>query len=58
VPTVVLLKPNFASKTKVTLGGGLDYLDGIWRSLTSDTLYIGVGFIISLIVIGTLIDLR
>jgi hypothetical protein len=40
-----------------TLGGGLDYLDGIWHSLTSNTLYIGVGFIISLIVIGTLIDL-
>lgn len=40
-----------------TLGGGLDYLDNIWRSLTDSTLIIGIGFIISLIVMGTLIDL-
>lgn len=40
-----------------TLGGGLEYLDGIWQSLTSNVLYVGVGFILSLMVLGTLIDL-
>ncbi len=40
-----------------TLGGGLDYLDNIWRSLIDNTLVIGVGFIISLMVISILIDL-
>lgn len=40
-----------------TLGGGLDYLDNIWHYLADNQIYIGVGFIISLIVIGTLIDL-
>ena len=40
-----------------TLGGGLEWLDGFWRSVTADTLYIGVGFIISLLLIGTVIDL-
>lgn len=40
-----------------TLGGGLEWLDEFWRSVTTDTLYIGVGFIVSLLVIGTVIDL-
>ncbi len=40
-----------------TLGGGLEWLDGFWRSVTPDTLYIGAGFIISLLLIGTVIDL-
>ncbi|RUA07094.1 MAG: M48 family peptidase [Gammaproteobacteria bacterium] len=40
-----------------TLGGGLEWLDEFWRSVTADTLYTGVGFIISLMLIGTVIDL-
>lgn len=40
-----------------TLGGGLGYLNNIWNALTDNTLYVGVGFVISLIVIGALIDL-
>lgn len=40
-----------------TLGGGLEYLNNIWHALTDNTLYIGVGFVISLIVIGVFIDL-
>ena len=40
-----------------TLGGGLNYLDNVWRSLTDNSLTIGVGFIISLILVGVLIDL-
>ncbi len=40
-----------------TLGGGLNYLDNIWQAQSNNALYIGVGFIISLIVIGSLIDL-
>lgn len=40
-----------------TLGGGLEWLNDIWQSLTTDKLYIGVGFILSLMVLGTLIDL-
>ena len=40
-----------------TLGGGLNWLDTIWQVQTQDTLYVGVGFIISLMLIGSLIDL-
>ncbi|WXU00872.1 MAG: Protease HtpX [Catillopecten margaritatus gill symbiont] len=40
-----------------TLGGGLEWLDNFWQSMVTDTLYIGVGFIISLMLIGTVIDL-
>ena len=40
-----------------TLGGGLNWLDGLWQAQTDNTLYIGVGFIISLMIIGSLIDL-
>ncbi|MEO1917795.1 MAG: M48 family metallopeptidase, partial [Candidatus Thioglobus sp.] len=40
-----------------TLGGGLNWLDGLWQAQTENTLYLGVGFIISLMIIGSLIDL-
>ncbi|MDC9714313.1 MAG: M48 family metallopeptidase [Gammaproteobacteria bacterium] len=40
-----------------TLGGGLDWLDGFWHTLTNNILLVGVGFIISLMLIGALIDL-
>ena len=40
-----------------TLGGGLSWLDGLWQTLTDDSLYIGVGFILSLMIIGSIIDL-
>ena len=40
-----------------TIGGGMNWLDGIWQAQTSNNLYIGIGFIISLMIIGTLIDL-
>ncbi len=40
-----------------TLGGGLDYLDNIWQTQTNNALYIGVGFVVSLMILGSLIDL-
>lgn len=40
-----------------TLGGGLDYLDNIWQAQTDNALYIGVGFVVSLMMLGSLIDL-
>ena len=40
-----------------TLGGGLNWLDGLWQTQTEDVLYLGVGFIISLMILGSLIDL-
>ena len=40
-----------------TLGGGLNWLDSIWQTQTQDALVIGVGFIVSLMIIGSLIDL-
>ncbi len=40
-----------------TIGGGMNWLDGIWQGLSDNTLYLGVGFIISLMIIGSLIDL-
>ncbi len=40
-----------------TLGGGINWLDGFWQVQTSNVLYIGVGFIISLIILGSIIDL-
>ena len=39
------------------LGGGLNWLDTLWQAQTDNTIYIGVGFIISLMIIGSLIDL-
>jgi STE24 endopeptidase len=40
-----------------TLGGVLNWLDGIWQGLSDNTLYLGVGVIISLMIIGSIIDL-
>ncbi len=40
-----------------TIGGGMNWLDSIWQGLSDNTLYLGVGFIISLMIIGSLIDL-
>ncbi len=40
-----------------TIGGGMNWLDSFWQAQTENTLYIGVGFIISLMIIGSLIDL-
>jgi STE24 endopeptidase len=40
-----------------TLGGGLNWLDSIWQTQAQDDLVIGVGFIVSLMIIGSLIDL-
>jgi STE24 endopeptidase len=40
-----------------TLGGGLNWLDGFWHSLSDNILFVGVGFILSLMLIGSLIDL-
>jgi len=40
-----------------TLGGGLNLLDGLWGHWTSETLWHGVGVIVSLIMLGTLLDL-
>jgi STE24 endopeptidase len=40
-----------------TLGGGLNWLDSIWQTQAQDALVIGVGFIVSLMIIGSLIDL-
>lgn len=40
-----------------TLGGGLNLLDGFWHNWISDPLWYGVCVIISLMIIGTLLDL-
>jgi len=40
-----------------TIGGGMNWLDSIWQGLTDNVLYLGIGFIISLMIIGSLIDL-
>ena len=40
-----------------TIGGGMNWLDSIWQGLTDNILYLGIGFIISLMIIGSLIDL-
>jgi STE24 endopeptidase len=40
-----------------TLGGALNWLDEIWQTQTQDILLVGVGFMISLMLIGSLIDL-
>ena len=40
-----------------TLGGGLNWLDGLWQAQTDNALTMGVGFIISLMILGSLIDL-
>ena len=40
-----------------TLGGGLNWLDSFWQTQFNNGLYVGVGFIISLMLIGVVIDL-
>jgi len=40
-----------------TFGGGLNLLDQAWASITDNALWLGVGLMISFILIGTLIDL-
>ncbi|WP_428087152.1 M48 family metallopeptidase [Candidatus Thioglobus sp.] len=40
-----------------TLGGGLNWLDNIWQVQNYNSLNTGAGFIISLMIIGSLIDL-
>jgi STE24 endopeptidase len=40
-----------------TLGGALNWLDAIWQTQTQDILLIGVGFMLSLMLIGILIEL-
>ncbi len=39
-----------------TLGGGLEWLDQLWRSSAWEPLYLGTGFILSLMIIGTVLD--
>ncbi len=40
-----------------TIGGGIEWLDTIWQVQTDNSLHIGVGLIISLMILGSLIDL-
>ena len=40
-----------------TLGGGLEWLDGLWRSLHTGTLTTGVGFMISSFLLMSLLDI-
>lgn len=39
-----------------TLGGGLEWLDQLWRGFAIEPLYLGVGFILSLMVVGTALE--
>ena len=41
----------------LTLGGGLQGLDHLWRSLVQGELWVGVGFILSVFVLTSLLDL-
>lgn len=40
-----------------TLGGGLEWLDQIWRSLQWSSIWTGIGFMLSVMVIMSLLDL-
>ena len=40
-----------------TLGGGMNLLDTVWQAQTDNRLHIGAGFIMSLVILGGLIDL-
>ena len=40
-----------------TIGGGIDYLDQVWQSQTDNNLSLGVGVLISIMIIGSIIDL-
>ncbi len=39
-----------------TLGGGLEWLDQLWRSAGIDPLYLGIGFILSLLIITAVLE--
>ncbi len=39
-----------------TLGGGLEWLDQLWRASGVEPLYLGVGFILSLMVLGSVLE--
>ena len=41
----------------LTLGGGLDLLDQLWRTLDLSPIPLGLGFILSLLLVTTLLDL-
>ncbi len=41
----------------LTLGGGLQWLDSLWREAASDELWRGVGFILSVLLVTSLLDL-
>ncbi len=41
----------------LSLGGGLEWLDGLWRVQTHNILHVGAGFLISLMLASALIDL-
>ncbi len=40
-----------------TLGGGLDYLDKLWRSASLEEIWTGVGFMLSVILISSILDI-
>jgi STE24 endopeptidase len=40
-----------------TIGGGIDYLDQVWQTQTDDNLYLGVGVLISIMIVGGILDL-
>ena len=40
-----------------TLGGGLNWLDGLWQSYLSHPIWLGVAVMISFMIIGSLLDL-
>ncbi|MFT5133695.1 MAG: STE24 endopeptidase [Gammaproteobacteria bacterium] len=40
-----------------TLGGGLEWLDSMWRNLELSAIFTGVGFIFSVMLIGSILDL-
>jgi STE24 endopeptidase len=40
-----------------TIGGGVDYIDSFWQKQSTNTLNIGVGFMLSIIIISSIIDL-
>lgn len=41
----------------LTLGGGLQWLDGIWQGMVAEPLWAGVGFILSVFLLTSLLDL-
>lgn len=41
----------------LTLGQGLQWLDSLWRNMVADELWVGIGFILSVFVVTSLLDL-